>query len=453
MSEKIPPFPNTPETEVRLKDAELVEAPQKLSPKEASKELMTPERLELAHAIRTERRENFQRLRELRAKALLLEHQLQNKTAEANRIQEELSQLSSERADEATVLAERISQLLEEQELLRGEREGLHQLLEDDAAIESIRTKVQEHYGKAEELGNKKFEGELKTVQQVMMRNDAFVVHTIEWNPELRHNANSNVSQATTFEDDLKILLAFEPTISASSVKTGVNEEGKVSGLWSQAGGVLLGKGEIRSASAIDAGTVSRGIKNRWNTEEGQTPEEIDAVVRMRRAAFDERAQAEGIRKVELGGYNELVIDNPEVFGYFKPADVDENGIFWIHNLRTKKELEKMHELHGRGRSYTMELEVFNRNLESYREEMNRVKQVGLPVFVMTPDRRVLECLDITNSGQVIVGRELRPEDVANGRSGVVIEDRKKLGEELLSKQVFRDEKTTQEAKKIVEEL
>ena len=49
--------------------------------------------------------------------------------------------------------------------------------------------------------------------------------------------------------------------------------------------------------------------------------------------------------------------------------------------------------------------------------------------------------------------KEIKPEDVANGKVGIVQEDRKRVEEELLSKKVFKDDKTTKEAREIIGNL
>lgn len=480
-----PPLQQEQPNPLRFKEAETIKTPKKLSAKEASKEHLSKERMKLVQDIRKERSENERRLRELKARLAILESQLSETVANIDREKLQIQELAAMRAEQATTLAGRVRKLLdrigihqqtdtetslyqteqglisltEEKKLLEEEKEGLNLLLEDDSAIEIIRKKIASHYETAEGKAQSEYEDELKTVQQTMMRNGVFVVHTIEENPELRHNLNSNVSKDATFDDDLKILLSLEPSISASSVKTGISKEGKVSGLWSHSGGVLIGRGEIKKASAIDAGTVSQGIKQRskgatWSgVLGGEKISDIDATVSEQRA--DIEVDASGSRMVSIGEYNELVIDNPKIFGFFKPADVDQNGNFWIYNERTKKSLEELHQLYNDGatKQYTEALEVFNRNLNRYRDKMNVVKSMGIPIFIMTPDRRILECLEINDSGQVIVGKEIKPEDVTNGKSGIVLEDRKRIGKELLTKKIFKYERTREEAKDIIQNL
>lgn len=287
-----------------------------------------------------------------------------------------------------------------------------------------------------------------RSVEQTMLRNNVFFVHTINMHPELRHNENSNVSKEATFEDDLDILLAFEPSISSSSVMPGADEEGMVSGLWSHSGGVLLRGGEISAASINDSGTVSKGIRERstYGGFEGSA-DEIDEVVQAPRS----------VRPDEIGGYNEIVIDNPEVFGYFSPGEMDHEGGFWAYGIIIRKNLERLHELYKRspnGYEYRDELELFQRNVNKYQNRFNQIKERNLPFYVMAPDRRFFEVLQVNENGSLSVGAELTPEQVVQGAAvGLSSEDRKERGRQLITKGVFRDPNTQQEALDIIEKL
>lgn len=287
-----------------------------------------------------------------------------------------------------------------------------------------------------------------RSVEQAMVRNNVFFVHTINEHPELRHNDNSNVSKEATFEDDLDILLAFEPAVSSSSVVPGADEKGMVSGLWSKSGGVLLRGGEISAASINDAGTVSKGIRERstYGGFEGSI-DEIDGVVQAPRS----------VRPNEIGGYNEIVINNPEVFGYFAPGERDAEGRFWAYGIEIRKNLERLHELYERspnGYEYRDELELFRRNVNKYQNRFNQIKERNLPFYVMAPDRRFFEVLQVNENGSLSVGAELTPEQVAQGTAaGLSSEDRKERGRQLIAKGVFRDPNTQQEALDIIEKL
>ncbi len=285
-----------------------------------------------------------------------------------------------------------------------------------------------------------------RRAEQVMLRNNVFLIHTIQEDARLRHNENSNVSAHATFEDDLDTILAFEPSLSASSIQPGADAEGRVSGLWSQGGGVLLSGGDITFASEQDNGTRTKGIRERTGGGVYQDPvsADIDAVVSAQR-----RSRAE-----EVGGYNELVIANPEVSGYFKRGEMDEQGTMWAYGVETKQDLEELHRLYDANASgYTDARSLFDRNLSRYQERFDLIKQKGLPFYTMTPDRRFFEVVAVNPNGSLAVGPELTPEQSAEAPAGLPRAERKKLGQRVLEKGIFRDSKTQDEAKKITEEL
>ena len=120
------------------------------------------------------------------------------------------------------------------------ELENLSQLIEGDSSRQKIAEKIKEHYAKADKIARNEFESTQKTVEQTILRNKAFIVHTFLLTEELRHNENSNVSSKATLEDDINILLSLEPSISSSSVIPGVKQ-----GLWSERIGVVIGGGDI----------------------------------------------------------------------------------------------------------------------------------------------------------------------------------------------------------------
>lgn len=433
-----------------------VSSSEELSAREYSKREMGEERARLAAEIKAERKQGRDKLSELRVRTSLLKNKVE-RSGDSEPVAAELAGLESERSKGANSLAGRVARFLrigertpttaseevvaEDTEEVSGDlEESIDQLVDTDSNLESLKERISAHYAEAGEQAG-------KSVEQVMLRNNAFLVHTINENPALRHNANSNVSAEATFDDDIDILLALEPSVSASSVQPGTDEDGRVSGLWSHSGGVLIAGGKITAASEQDVGTLSKGIKQRHAfSESDKSIEEIDAVVQ------NSRKTVPG----EIGGYNELVVDNPEIAGYFKAGAMDDQGTFWAYNLSTREELEKIHALYARSPNSDElrgELDLFNRNLSRYRDRFNAIKAKGLPFYVMTPDRRFFEVLAVQDNGVLDTGPELLPEHAAHGRAGLPPEKRKELGKDLLERKVFRNAAAQQEAERIVEEL
>lgn len=462
----IPPPPIEHKDELPILKERIVQNPEDLSAREFSKENLAAERAVLASEIRQERREGRDKIAELKVRINLLNTKLESSSANQEQLQKEIEQLEETRTKRANSLAgkvrnflgiemgkdteltdavgdkERILELTiqEKEEAATELRDSIGKLSDVDASLASVRERIPAHYDEAGEQMQ-------KTVEQTMLRNGVFFVHTINETKGLRHNSNSNVAENATFEDDIDILLSLEPSLSTSTLQSGVDEEGKVSGLWSQSGGVLISGGKIAAALEQDIGTLSQGIKSRHAFSEGdKTVEQIDEVVSAPRRSTPG----------ELGGYNELVVDNPEISGYFKPAERDESGVFWANSLKTREDLMALHESYQRNSNsseYRDKSGMFNRNLSKFRERFNLIKEKGLPFYAMTPDRRFFEVMGVNENGSLAVGTELTPEMAAKARAGLSTEKRKEVGKKLLEREVFRDETTKTEASSILEEL
>ena len=304
---------------------------------------------------------------------------------------------------------------------------------------------------KERRLATRTMEGESETdpnsVERAMSRNSIFFVHTINEDARLRHNANSNVASTTTPEDDLDILLAFEPSVSASSVMRGSDEHGRVSGLWSGSGGVIISGGSIVEAHESDAGSVSIGIKNRRSSVSSSLSiKGIDAAIQSARRVTPD----------QIGGYNEFVINNPEISGYFKPGEQDEDGNYWMYSVLTRRKLERLHHLYNyspNSHEYIQEHALFHSNLDRYRASFNSVRARGIPFYCMTPDRRLIEVRSIRDNGILEIGEELTPEKSAVARAGLPMQHRKRLGLQLLDKDVFKNPIDREEAVRIVNSL
>jgi hypothetical protein len=461
-----PPPPNQPLVPTSELKERNIKNPDELSAREFSKENLASQRQQLAEQIRQERAEAREKILSLRTHAEELQAKLEQSEHDMEATAQEFERLQQERSDRADSLAGRFrsflhietakdkelnTNLTEKQTFIESTQaekdeaekalEEMNALIDADATFASMKEKIAAHYGKADELMH-------KTVEQTMLRNKVFFIHTINEHPRLRHNANSNVSEETTFEDDLDVLLSLEPSLSASTISSGADEKGNVSGLWSQSGGVLLSGGSISAASHQDMGTISSGIKSRWagsGADADPSIERIDRVSQVRRS-----------REGELGGYNELVVNNAEVSGYFKPGAQDENGTFWANGLDMKNDLvalRKLYEQSPNSSEYADASRRFYKYLNEYKDRFDLMKSKGIPFYVMTPDRRLFECTSVNGDGSLSVGAELTPEGAAKGRAGLSPEKRKEIGSELLQKRVFRKEETHNEAQEIITNL
>jgi len=290
--------------------------------------------------------------------------------------------------------------------------------------------KIVSHEG----LSEKELEEQKRTVEDTILRNNAFIVHKIADHEKVRHNENSDVSDEATYEDDIDIMLSLEPSISASSVTPG-----KKANLWPGTSGFLLGGGKIGEASTSDGGTRAHGIKSRGG--ENSSIEEIDRVV-----GRNHKDSKQDYEKFGYNVYNEFVVNDSEVAGFFQNAEQDEKGRFWAYDLKMKEQYKGVTESPAHK-------EMFEGNISKYKKRFAVASERGIPLYIMTPDRLVYECMAVNDDGTIEVGKQITPEDIAKGRVGLPDDKRKEIGERLLNKKIFREDKIQKEAEEIIEAL
>jgi hypothetical protein len=428
--------------ESAMKDR-VIQTPELLSEKEASKRLLAEERKKLAEELFDQRKINRENIINLKGKVATLNKELENTYVDWEEKNKEFESLNGQRAQEANSFAGRLRNLIsrvsgyefekdkslvqtlqekqDELEILKKNEEtfkeelgNLNNLIESDTSRQTIKEKIEEHYSKADSASKEHFEMMKKSVEQTTIRNKAFIVHTFLSDDKLRHNDNSNILNRATFEDDVDILLSLEPSISTSSVVPGSKQ-----GLWGNGYGVVIGGGDIYSARGTDDATVSKGIKKRLGGEVVNS-EKLDELVSNK----------------EDRGYNELVVDNPKVFGFFQNVEVDESGKM-VGFKKGKNDTGRKIKEHK----------------DNFMVHMNFAAEKGMPLLVMTPDRRIYEFGSVDDDGIVSVGEEITPEQVASNKAGLENSTRKEIGDKIISKNLFRNIETQKEAKKIIAEL
>lgn len=327
-----------------------------------------------------------------------------------------LEQFSNWQDTETTVVLEQIdaeAEILEdapqsegeiaERETRRAEiEETVEKLIENSGKLAELKAKLTEHYKKADEAAKEKFDFLKKAVEQVMVRNQAFVVHVFVTREDGRHNSNSNISGRATVEDDLDTILAFEPSIPTSTVSLGSEH-----GFWENSHmGVILGGGDIQGAAFGDDNTRAK-LKYRNGVK--SSAEEIDEMISGRDIT---------------DSYNELTVNNPKVFGVFRRVRKNKAGELYINE----------NDLGGDGKKLA--------------------ESRGLPFLIMSPDRRLFNLVDVDEAGVVTLGEEVTPEQVAEGKAGMEENSwRQQLGKKILDKHLFRRSSDHLEAKKIVAEM
>ncbi|MBU6323685.1 MAG: hypothetical protein KGI41_03055 [Patescibacteria group bacterium] len=485
-----PPDTPQPEDGALLKERDVAN-PEELDARSYSKERLSKERSELSAQLSAERRALRDNLSEIRVRASLLEKKVESAGFDAEQARAELDALRAKRDERANSLVGKVKAFLgietgsdravheaiaETHEEIDARKAGheaaakeyedaLGELASADESLKGLKGKIAEHYQNAELFMQ-------RDVEQILLRNNAFMVHTF-LEGRGRHNDNSNVSKETGFADDLDILLAFEPSISASSVMPGADAEGNISALWTDDGaesGVLIAGGNVSHAGMRDIGSISEGIKRRTATASSNMNDiaRLDEIVQERGGKLGENNR---------GAYNELVVNNPEAAAFFSAGMADEKGTMWMTGLNTRERLKEVHDAYESykrnpegtvpGTSYDGNPDVtlqevyrrrlagFKQRVNDYRERLELAKSRGLPVYVMTPDRRFLEIRSVTDSGTIETGEELTPAQLAKGRAGLQPQKRKEIGHELLTRprKIFRYAATEREAREILKDI
>ncbi|MDP1884422.1 MAG: hypothetical protein Q8L10_03550 [Candidatus Moranbacteria bacterium] len=426
-----------------------IENPEILSEKEASKKFLAEERKKLAQEIREQRKAQRERL--LALKSTTENSIISTENMESEQEDNQFGRILESQSEEANVLKERISTAKLSDQDAQDERENISQLVDNSSKIKSLKEKLEEHYAKADAIARERFDTLNRSLEHVMKRNNAFIVHKISDDDVFRHNVYSNVSEKATIEDDLDALLALEPSISASSVTPG-----KKASLWPGSCGLLLGGGQIGEASHGDANTYALGIKNRKSLGGiDATIEDINKIV-----GRQTEEHAKEYKSTGSFGKNEVVVNNPEVFGFFKNVARDDSGRFWADSLSTKIQLERLErakKVSNNDQEWQRDIRIGEEThmeiVNKYRTGFDVATTRGMPLYVMTEEREIYEYIGVNNDGTVEIGKQLTPEEVATGRAGLPPEKRKQIGERLLEKRIFRKQETQEEAREIIDSL
>ncbi len=137
-----------------------------------------------------------------------------------------------------------------------------------------------------------------RDVKNIANKYDVTFIHGIH--PNFIPGDNSMLEDWVDWKIKLKILTTFEPTISTSTIKKGDDWRR----MWSRMGVVLSG-GSVESASFGDQGSRARGIKERaLNRQTGSIQEQIGKAITTE-------------KDPDQLGYNELVVKNPEISGFY----------------------------------------------------------------------------------------------------------------------------------------
>lgn len=229
-----------------------------------------------------------------------------------------------------------------------------------------------------------------RDVKNVCVDNNCFMVHAIH--PTYTPGNNSLLKKGSTWQEKLQIMLALEPTISASTVHKGDNGNDN---LWARMGVVLSG-GRVASACRRDAATVATDVQTREKAADWTQIEDL----------------VQGAIKDRTSSYNEFVVERPEVAGFF--YCMDEEG--------PKSE---------------------NPRTVDFGEVQPILAEYEIPLFIMQGGRMYEPVFD--ESGKLTgPGRELKPEDVVSAKYDINGQ-RSYLVESIFEEAPIKEEKFAQE--------
>ena len=297
-----------------------------------TKDQKPEERSQAASEIKAVRAEYFEQKRSRTERIEGLAESLENRTANKERLFLEISQIENDikvseqksfgrifdffkirsLQKDLGIKQEDLTKAEEEYTKINSEIAELNQIDLDKSLLENARAKLDKFYGEQSEAYQEFKEGErVRDVREISQEKDVMFVHGIT--PEGVPDDNSLLDKNVSWKDKLKILAAFEPTVSTSTIKAGDSPDR----MWSPMGFVLKG-GRVESAFAGDAGTIAKGIKDRD--------------VRSGRGSLAEMKPDEAAERVGdtirnrpntgLQRYNELAVSNPNIAGFYLNLDV-----------------------------------------------------------------------------------------------------------------------------------
>lgn len=317
-------------------------------------------------------------------------------------------------------------------------------LVDTDEALKQLKEKVIAHYGEAH------MQISQQRVGQVTERTGALFVHMMtsrgrDWRKQ-QWDINNKVIGGTSFEDELDIVLSLEPSIAASSVLPGTDEDGRVSRVWPGDYGLLIADGRISAASNSDIASVATRIKERTPNPRRfdshlQTAEEVDTIATNR-----------------ADTHTDYIVNNPKIAGCFTQVTQDEEGLLWIQNGgNTAKNVQltiEQYDLQNDPLALQKTIDSMEQKLIApFRLQMALASKRGLPFYVMAPDRQFYEVQAIRPNGSLEVGPSLTAEQIRTGIAGLPPERRKEIGAQLLEKNIFTDMEKQTEAQRIIARL
>jgi len=294
--------------------------------KEFTKEQSQSERDTLATEIKEKRKTYFDRKRGVGHEISELAREAEGRRSTVEEQKKEIEAIESEIADRKR---SKISEILnyfqlkklreqlqvktidvgnfeEEYKKIGGVLGALEQSSDDRRELEEARNSLTEFYNGQNEKWNE-YIGDLKAVDvgNVAEAYNVNFIHAIR--PDFTPGSNSPLRGNVDWKTKLEIMLAFEPSISTSTIREGDSPDK----MWGRMGVILKG-GKVASAHGSDRNTHVDSINVRsGKTDLKRTKQDIEATLSI----------------TDYPGYNELVVENPEIAGFYICMDEREKTL------------------------------------------------------------------------------------------------------------------------------
>lgn len=242
--------------------------------------------------------------------------------------------------------------------------------------------------GQSTELSSTERERPAPDVRSVAEKYQVMLLHAIS--PNYVPDINSALNNTATWQQKLKIDLAFQPSLSASTFKDGDNSRN----LWNSVG-VILQSGSIEHASSHDS--VSRVT----STGERYSDQNIEDLQQEIDNAITQRDQQNG-----RTSYNEFIISRPKIAGFFITRDqqVDDNRLQGFDE-------SELHKLEG---------------------------EIGLPIYIIENGHTYAGHFDANSEKYTAIGSSLQPADIQNSTFEITEDKREAIINELAEDSPFK---------------
>jgi len=282
---------------------------------------------------------------------------------------------------------------------------GFQEQRADDGRLHSIEGLLHDFYSEKENEWNAyEKEQQERDVENVLAKYNVAIVHALT--PRGGPESNSLIRSDIPWEEKLKIVLAFEPTISTSAISP------EQQGMWAGMG-VLLNGGSVEVASPSDAATIAEGSK-RIVTHSSATYDFSEGHTKPIEQQLQETISYH--HEGDFMNYNEVIVSNPEVAGFFARVKEDNSLDVGVSAEEIFPVVEKIH------------MPVFAvKKGEVYRIDPSlREEVVGKEVFGIKTYKTVLK-----------LGEKVMPRELASLPGAISKEQKEQFANELMEDSPF----------------